>query len=442
MKIKLPYILIGAFCLILSSCGNPAFKGFKKMDDGTYMKFYRVDNQAEKPKIGDVVSIDINQYYGDSLGFSTRKEYGKPMRYEVMEPFFVGDIMAALLNMHVNDSATVVFVVDSLCLKTYGMTEVPEYLTPGMPVYADIHLVEIITAEQLDNERKNELANLKRENEELLAEYYSDKNNVVTDDGLIVLNINGKSKKKAVEGDIMMLHFGLQSLAGDTLLYLFDNEPVAVKCGDLALGTGFDEALKMVPEKGSGRFVIPSNQAFDSVGLDESIEPYTSLLLDVEMVSIMTLEQYEKEMKRKKDIEDAEALKRLQEEPARIAKFVKDHNVNVNPTESGLYYLEIVKGTGETAEDGDLVSIHYNIYNIDDKLIETSYDTDPLTFVYGKGEMVPGIEEAISYMKKGGKTTIIVPSQLGFGEAAIDNDLPANSTVIFDIDFVDLQKNK
>ncbi|MCQ2318294.1 MAG: FKBP-type peptidyl-prolyl cis-trans isomerase [Bacteroidales bacterium] len=439
MKIKLPYILIGVLILFISSCKNPAFNGFEKLEDGTYMKFHRVNNQSDKPKIGDYVSVEVNQYYGDSLGFSTNKEYGRPMRYELMKPFFVGDIMAALLNMHVGDSATVAFVIDSLCLKTYGMKSLPEYFTQGMPVYVDIHLVEIITAEQMEIERMEEISNRKINDEKNLSAYFS-KNNIVTSDGLIVLNINGKNKRLAVEGDILKVRFRLLSLENDTIIDLSDDEPVAVRCGDQALGIGFDEAMRLVPEGGNGSFVIPSSLAFDSVGFEDNIPPYTSLRLDVEMIDIMTINEYEEEQKLLRDIENAEAMKRLEEEPQRISEFVKNHDVRVEPTSSGLYYLEIQRGTGDLVENGDLVSIHYNLYNLDDKLIETSFGGDPLQFVYGNGEMVPGIEEAVSYMRKGGRATIIVPSRIAFGEVAIDDELPANSTVVFDIDLVDLQK--
>ena len=441
MKIKLPYIFIGVFFVILSSCGNNAFKGFDKLEDGTCIKFHRVDNQGKMPKIGDVVLIEVNQYYGDSLGFSTVEEYGQPMRYEVSEPSFAGDIMAALLNMHVDDSATVAFVIDSLCIKTYGMKSVPDYLTPGMPVYADIHLVDVIPAEQLEKERRSELLDMKTKDQALLAPYYADKNNKITDSGLIILDVNSKNGKKAVEGDILKIYFSLTTLDNDTLLYFFENEPIAVSCGDQALGAGFDEALRLVSVGGNGSFVIPSALAFDSVGLENSIAPYTSLRLDVKMLDIMTLKQYEDEQKRLAEIEKEEAQKRLDDEPAKIEAFIKEHNVRVNPTASGLYYLEILEGTGAVADTGDIVSIHYNLYNIEDKLIESSFEGEPMQFSFGKGEMVPGIEEAISYMKVGGKATIIVPSPIGFGDIAIDKDLPANSTVIFDIDFVDLQKN-
>ena len=74
------------------------------------------------------------------------------------------------------------------------------------------------------------------------------------------------------------------------------------------------------------------------------------------------------------------------------------------------------------------------------ELIESSFGSDPLQFVYGNNEMVPGIEEALVNMRVGGKATLIIPSTMGFGDVAIDKELPANSTVIFDIELIGVQK--
>ena len=74
-------------------------------------------------------------------------------------------------------------------------------------------------------------------------------------------------------------------------------------------------------------------------------------------------------------------------------------------------------------------------------MIESSYDyNQPIPFVFGQNQMIPGIEEAVGYMKVGGKSRIIVPSQLGFGNIKIDDNLPANSTLIIDLELVDLQR--
>ena len=409
------------------------------MKNGAYMQFYDVNNESETPQIGDYIVVELKQTMGDSLFYSSENEKDGVIEFELTEPSFIGDMMAGLLNMHVGDSATVACLIDSMCIKTLGMDAVPDYLTAGMPIYIDMRLKEIIPAEYVAELRRDELNMIKQENDNLLEQYYSNEDYKLTKDGLIILNVKGKGRGAKV-GDIMMINFNMISLWGDTLIDLFEREPVAVRCGDLDLGEGFAEALTNVPEGGEGHFVVPYSLAFDSVGLENLIEPYTSFVLNVKSTRYYTQAEYENYQKELYEAEDAENQKRLEEEPDRIEKFVKDHNVQVTPTETGVYYLEITKGTGPIVNIGDMVSIHYNLYNIEDKLIETSYGAEPMQFIYGRGEMVPGIEEALEYMRVGGKATIIVPSTMGFGDVAIDKELPANSTVVFDIELIDVQK--
>ena len=409
------------------------------MKNGAYMQFYDVNNESEMPQIGDYIVVELKQTMGDSLFYSSENEKDGVIEFELTEPSFIGDMMAGLLNMHVGDSATVACLIDSMCIKTLGMDAVPDYLTAGMPIYIDMRLKEIIPAEYVAELRRDELNMIKQENDNLLEQYYSNEDYKLTKDGLIILNVKGKGRGAKV-GDIMMINFNMISLWGDTLIDLFEREPVAVRCGDLDLGEGFAEALTNVPEGGEGHFVVPYSLAFDSVGLENLIEPYTSFVLNVKSTRYYTQAEYENYQKELYEAEDAENQKRLEEEPARIEKFVKDHNVQVTPSETGVYYLEITKGTGPIVDIGDMVSIHYNLYNIEDKLIETSYGAEPMQFIYGRGEMVPGIEEALEYMRVGGKATIIVPSTMGFGDVAIDKELPANSTVVFDIELIDVQK--
>lgn len=437
---RLPSYLLGLIvCLTLISCERAVFKGYNKMENGAYMQFHEVNDKADMPKVGDFVVVSVKQSMGDSLFYSSEYEEDGTLEFEVTEPYFVGDMMAGLLNMHLNDSATVAFLIDSMCIKTLEMDAVPEYLTKGMPIYIDLRLNEIITAEEMAARRSLELQMMRQNDEDRLAMYYSDAKNKITQSGLIILNVKGKGRG-AKDGEILMINFNLLDLDGDTLIDLFNREPVAVRCGDMDLGEGFAEAMKYVPEGGEGHFVIPSSLAFDSVGLENSIMPYTSLVLNVKNTSILTQEEYEAEQKKRYEAEEAENKKRLEEEPARIAKFVKEHNVNVAPSATGVYYLEIKKGDGAVVDNGDIVTLHYNLYNIDDKLIESSFGGDPLQFVYGNQEMVPGIEEALGNMRVGGKATLIIPSTMGFGDIAIDKELPANSTVIFDIELIDVQK--
>lgn len=437
---RLPLYFL-TLCVILCSCNKSGFKGFKKMDNGAYMKFYCVNKDGDKPVLGDHVYISFNESIGDSLIYASDWNDVPGNEIEIYEPTFVGDMMAGLMNMHVGDSASVAFVVDSMCIKTLGMDAVPNYLNPGILVYIDIRLDSIVKAEVVKARYEEYLSIRKQNDEDMLAMYYSDENNTITNDGLIITGVKGKGRAPR-DGEILKINFSFVTLQGDTLLDFFNREPVTVIYGDSYLGEGFTEAMRYVPEGGEGHFVIPSSLAFDSEGLEDYIEPYTSFFLNVKNIDIMTVDEYEEEEKKLKDAEETENQRRLAEEPANMAKFIKEHDVNVAPSETGVYYLEIKTGTGDKPEEGDMVSVYYNMYNIADKLVDSNYGIEPLSFVYGSGEMVPGIDEAMGKMRVGGKATIIVPSAMGFGDIAVDKDLPANSIVIFDLELVEVLKSR
>jgi len=408
------------------------------MENGSYMQFHKVSNQGETPKIGDYVIIDFRESIGDSLIYSSDWDE-EIVKFEMTEPTFVGDMMAGLMNMRVDDSATVAFLIDSMCIKMLGLEAVPDYLTPGTPFYVDIKLKNIITAEEAAKMHARQLKQMKQDDDDRLAMYYSDERNTITKDGLIILSVNGKGRG-AQKGDVLKINFNMITLSGDTLLDLFNREPVAVVCGDLDLGNGFAEAMKYIPEGGEAHFVVPSSLAFDSVGLENFIPPYCSFILNVKSTKIFTPDEYEQEEKRLRDMEEVENQRRKAEEPAKIEKFVKEFDIKVAPSSTGVYYLEIAAGTGDSVDNGDLVSIHYRLYNLENSLIESSYGGEPMSFVYGSDEMVPGIEEALKKMRVGGKATIIVPSSMAFEGVAIDKELPAYSPVIFDLELVSVKK--
>ena len=230
---------------------------------------------------------------------------------------------------------------------------------------------------------------------------------------------------------------GVQTCA----LPIYTGKPYELVFGDMALGQGFYEGLSLLAKGGEAEYVIPSSLAWGSEGFQGTILPYTPFRFNLKVFDIMTSDEYEAEQKVIMEKENAENAKRLQDEPNKIAKYVKDNNIKVSPKESGLYFIETESGSGESVQIGDMVSIHYSIYNTDNQLIESSYGYNmPLPFVYGENQMIPGIEEAVGYMKVGGKARIVVPSRLGFGDIKIDDNLPANSSLIIDLELVDLQR--
>ena len=433
MRIKSLFAVL--FVLIISfSCK----RDYKTTDNGALMKFYVINKDNDMPEVGDVVIVDVVQKIADSVVFDS-DFLEEPFEILVEEPSFVGDIMCALLNMHLDDHASLIFPLDSMFLSIGE--QVPEYVERGVMTEMDIVLKEIVRKEILEEEYRRELVLRKDDELALLSSYYNDDRYEMTKDSLIIIDMNKGNGKFASAGNIMKVYFTFQTMEGDTLLSFTEGKPYELVFGDMALGQGFYEALGLVDIAGTAEFIIPSSLAFGSEGFYDAILPYTPFKLNLKVVDIMTSDEYEQEQKNIKEEEERLKTQRLKEEPQNIARYLKDNNINVMPKSSGLYFIDKEVGEGDFVQNGDLVLVHYIIYNLDGELIESSYDFEqPLPFVYGDNQMIAGIEEAVGYMRVGGKSRIIVPSYLGFADVEIDENLPANSTIIIDLELVDLQR--
>lgn len=112
-----------------------------------------------------------------------------------------------------------------------------------------------------------------------------------------------------------------------------------------------------------------------------------------------------------------EAQKNKELETALITRFVTENNVAIPPTPSGLYYIEREVGGGKPAVAGTKVAVHYSGLLLTGEPFDNSYERgEPLVFTMGSGQIIPGFDEGVSYMKVGGKATFIIPSALAYGE--------------------------
>jgi FKBP-type peptidyl-prolyl cis-trans isomerase len=121
-----------------------------------------------------------------------------------------------------------------------------------------------------------------------------------------------------------------------------------------------------------------------------------------------------------------------------IAKFHSD----ASPTESGLYFLDHVEGTGEVVEVGDNVKVFYSGYLIEDSdtagvqdgyMFDFREDYEPLTFNVGYGiiRAVAGFEEALLLMKEGAEAKLVIPSRLGYANRQDRQGIPPYSNLVF-----------
>ena len=125
--------------------------------------------------------------------------------------------------------------------------------------------------------------------------------------------------------------------------------------------------------------------------------------------------------------------------PTFMSAFNTNTNKNMN-TEPQLVSTDTVVGTGEVAEQGDMVTVHYTGRFIDGQIFDSSVTRgEPFQFRLGGGQVIAGWDEGIVGMRVGGKRTLSIPPELGYGK----NDygpIPGNSTLIFDIELLKVQK--
>ncbi|HVZ58929.1 MAG TPA: FKBP-type peptidyl-prolyl cis-trans isomerase [Patescibacteria group bacterium] len=99
---------------------------------------------------------------------------------------------------------------------------------------------------------------------------------------------------------------------------------------------------------------------------------------------------------------------------------------------------DLTVGTGAEAKIGDTVKVNYTGTLTNGKKFDSSYDRNqPFTFTLGKGEVIKGWDQGIVGMKVGGKRKLTIPPDLGYGNTA-QGSIPANSTLIFEVELLDL----
>ena len=125
-----------------------------------------------------------------------------------------------------------------------------------------------------------------------------------------------------------------------------------------------------------------------------------------------------------------------------LDKYIKDNNITVKPTTSGLYYIEVQKGTGDTIKAGDVVDIYYKTYRLRDSALvdfnitEKGHFYDPLRFTVtppNGSSVEEGLNEGVKFMQLGTVAHMIVPSQIGYGQNGAGASIPAFSTLLFEV---------
>jgi FKBP-type peptidyl-prolyl cis-trans isomerase len=111
---------------------------------------------------------------------------------------------------------------------------------------------------------------------------------------------------------------------------------------------------------------------------------------------------------------------------------------------NGLKYTDDTTGNGAAATAGKKVSVHYTgwLYNngVKGAKFDSSVDRgQPFQFTLGAHQVIAGWDEGVAGMKVGGKRTLIIPPELGYGARGAGGVIPPNATLMFDVELLGVQ---
>lgn len=113
---------------------------------------------------------------------------------------------------------------------------------------------------------------------------------------------------------------------------------------------------------------------------------------------------------------------------------------------SALQKIDNKVGSGKEAVAGNTVAVHYSGWLFDEKAanqhgkaFDSSVGRGPFEFPLGAGRVIKGWDQGVAGMKVGGKRTLIIPAELGYGARGAGGVIPPNAKLIFDVELLDVK---
>jgi len=113
-------------------------------------------------------------------------------------------------------------------------------------------------------------------------------------------------------------------------------------------------------------------------------------------------------------------------------------------TLSGLQYDDTQHGEGEVARAGQHVTVHYTGWLWENGEKGAKFDSsldrnDPFEFGLGQGMVIQGWDEGVQGMKIGGKRSLLIPAELGYGARGAGGVIPPNATLLFEVELLGVE---
>ncbi len=287
-----------------------SYPGYKKTENGLYVKFYKQNEKGVKPKESDVVKVVLlYKTNKDSILFDSKQNPNGTdfIEFPLAKPTFKGSFEDALSMMSAGDSASFLINADSLFLKTFGSKEVPAFIEKKSMLNFVVKLEKITSKEEAEKEntkkmeeKKAMMESLKNNEPSTLAKYLEENKITVkpTLSGLYYIEKTPGNGTKPTKGSKVKVNYTGRLLDGsvfDTsdeaaakLAGVFDQrrpyQPIEFPLGEGKVIPGWDEGISLMSIGTKGQLIIPSSIGYGEQGAGP-IPPFSTLVFDVELIS-------------------------------------------------------------------------------------------------------------------------------------------------------------
>lgn len=281
--------MIVAGAAMLAACGSGDMKGYKQTENGLYYRFEQQDKNAQQVQEGDVLVGEMTIRLDTTV---LRTNVGRTERLMPAIPTYDGVLHEGILMMHLGDKATFAIEADSMAKFMQPNQMPPMYEKgKGMKFYYEINLQDIVTKEEFAAEQANYEAEMEKARDaepELIANYVKENNIKVQPnaDGLyVIVKKQGKGTKVAV-GRQVAIHYTGRLIDGTVFDSSVGNEPLSYVVGQMGLIRGWEEGVMGQPEGTQLQLIIPSAMGYGPQGAGQMIPPYSTLIFDLDIVSV------------------------------------------------------------------------------------------------------------------------------------------------------------
>jgi len=195
------------------------------------------------------------------------------------------------------------------------------------------------------------------------------------------------------------------------------------------------DAIRMMHVGDSATFILDADTFFHYMGGENPFDE-KELYFTFKLAELMPKAEVDAMMQAQEEQYNAYMEQARAAEDSTMQEYIAKNKIKVAPTASGLYFISKKAGNGAQATPGQRVFVHYTGKLLDGTKFDSSYDRgEPIDFVLGQGQVIPGWDEGIAMMKVGEKAVLLIPSKLAYGERG-NQVIPPCAPLVFDVELV------